>query len=111
MRYYDYFGRRAPSLSRGLHVADLRGNCAAGFDWADSLEADHIEAVYPAGEALAAGADGLLARSFTSQLTVLSDQEYERGLERIRAANAAAGGGLHLVSDFKLYATIGWRQP
>ena len=108
---YDYFEEtRAIDLARFARVRTLRGELVlAGFDCADSLEADHIEAVYPAGDALAGGPGGLLARSFTSQLTVLSDQEYERGLERIRAADAAAAGGLQLVSDFKLYATIGWR--
>jgi hypothetical protein len=41
-------------------------------------------------------------------LTVLSDDEFNQGVERLRAADAAAGGELQLVSDFKLYATVGW---
>jgi hypothetical protein len=62
----------------------------------------------PAGEALAEGADGVVTPTFTSQLTVLSEEEFARGVERIREADAAAGGTLQLVADFKLYATIGW---
>jgi hypothetical protein len=41
----------------------------------------------------------------------LSDDEFARGVERIRLAQAeraADGAELHLISDFKLFATIGW---
>ena len=110
---YDYFEEtRDIDLARYARVKTLRGELArAGFAWAESFEADHIEAVHPAGAALADGADGPLARSFTSQLTVLSDEEFARGIARIREANAAAGGELQLVADFRLYATVGWLQP
>jgi hypothetical protein len=39
---------------------------------------------------------------------VLSEEEYQRGADRLRQANDAAGGELQLVADFRLYATIGW---
>jgi hypothetical protein len=39
---------------------------------------------------------------------VLSEDEYQRGADRLRQANDAAGGELQLVADFRLYATIGW---
>jgi len=62
----------------------------------------------PAAAALAEGADGVVTPTFTSQLTVLSEEEFARGVERIREADVAAGGTLQLVAEFKLYATIGW---
>jgi hypothetical protein len=77
----------------------------AGFAWADSMQADHIEAVRSLADAQRSG---MIAPSFTSQLTVLSGDEFTQGLERLRAADAAAGGELQLVTDFKLYATVGW---
>jgi hypothetical protein len=42
---------------------------------------------------------------------VLSDEEFRRGVERVRQANDAAGGELPLVTDLRLYATIGWIAP
>jgi ubiquinone/menaquinone biosynthesis C-methylase UbiE len=107
---YDYFEEtRAIDCGRYAPVKTLRGELTrAGFSWAESLEADHIEVVHSAGAALAAGPDGAVARSFTSQLTVLSEEEFARGVARIREADAAAGGELQLVADFRLYATIGW---
>jgi ubiquinone/menaquinone biosynthesis C-methylase UbiE len=110
---YDYFeATRDIDLARFAQVRTLRGELSrAGFAWAESFEADHIEAVHPAGAALAAGPDGAVARSYTSQLTVLSDEEFARGVARIREANAAAGGELELLVDFRLYATVGWLHP
>src|SRR3954468_8026634 len=107
---YDYFEEtRAIDRARFARVRTLRGELTlAGFAWSESFEADRIESIYPAESALQAGSAGPIARSFTSQLTVLSDEEFERGLERLRAANEAAGHQLQLVSDFRLYATIGW---
>jgi len=107
---YDYFEEtRAIDRTRYAAVKTLRGELTrAGFAWAESLEADHIETMVPAGEALAEGADGVVTPTFTSQLTVLSEEEFARGVARIREADAAAGGTLQLVADFKLYATIGW---
>jgi hypothetical protein len=42
---------------------------------------------------------------------MLSDEEFSRGVERVRQANDAAGDGLQLVADVRLYATIGWVGP
>ena len=104
---YTYFEEtRAIDRERFARVRTLRGEMAlAGFAWTESMEADHIEVVRPASEALA---DGVVDASFTSQLTVLSDEEFRRGSERLRQANDAAGGELQLIADFRLYATIGW---
>lgn len=104
---YTYFEEtRAIDRARYARVRTLRGEMAlAGFAWSESMEADHIDVIRPAAEALD---DGVVDPSFTSQLTVLSDEEFARGAERLRAANDAAGGELQLVADFRLYATIGW---
>jgi ubiquinone/menaquinone biosynthesis C-methylase UbiE len=107
---YQYFEEtRAIDRERFARVRTLRGEMAlAGFAWTESMEADHIEVVRPASEALV---NGIVDQSFTSQLTVLSEEEFRRGSERLREANDAAGGELQLVSDVRLYATIGWVGP
>jgi ubiquinone/menaquinone biosynthesis C-methylase UbiE len=107
---YEFFEEtRAIDRERFARVRTLRGEMAlAGFTWTESMEADHIERLYLAAEALA---NGVVDPSFTSQLTVLSDEEFSRGSERLRQANEAAGGELQLVADFRLYATVGWLQP
>jgi SAM-dependent methyltransferase len=104
---YDYFEETLEiDRTRFARVRTLRGDLAtAGFAWAESCEADHIDVVHSAADALASG---VVDRSFTSQLTVLSDEEFARGVARLRAADAEAGGQLQLVADFRLYATIGW---
>lgn len=101
---YEYFEEtRSIDRERFARVRTLRGEMAlAGFAWTESMEADHIEVVRPASEVLANGI------AFTSQLTVLSDEEFTRGAGRMRQANDAAGGELQLVADFRLYATIAW---
>ena len=53
-------------------------------------------------------ANGVIDTSFTSQLTVLTPDEFQSGVARIREAEREAGGELHLIADFRLYATIGW---
>jgi ubiquinone/menaquinone biosynthesis C-methylase UbiE len=107
---YDYFPETVGiDRERFARVRILRGEIAkAGFDWTESFEADRIEALTPAGDALATG---VVDRAYTSQLTVLSDDEFAAGTARIRAANDAAGGQLDLVTDFRLYAVVGWVSP
>jgi ubiquinone/menaquinone biosynthesis C-methylase UbiE len=104
---YDYFEEtRGIDRNRFARVRTLRGEMAlAGFAWSESMEAEHIELVWPASDALAAG---IVDPAFTSQLTMLSDEEFARGAGRLRQANEAAGGELQLVADLRLYATIGW---
>jgi ubiquinone/menaquinone biosynthesis C-methylase UbiE len=104
---YDYFEETLEiDRTRFARVRTLRGDLAtAGFAWADSYEADHIDVVHSASDALA---NGVVDRSFTSQLSVLSDEEFARGVARLRAADAESGGQLQLVADFRLFATIGW---
>ncbi len=107
---YDYFDEtRAIDRERYARVRTLRGEMAlAGFAWAESSEADHIETLTPASEALT---NGLVDRSFTSQLTLLPEEAFGQGAERLRRASDDAGGELQLVADFRLYATIGWVGP
>jgi SAM-dependent methyltransferase len=104
---YQYFEEtRAIDLDRFARVRTLRGEMAlAGFAWTESMEADHMEIVYRASEALA---NGMVDAAFTSQLTVLSEGEFQRGVDRLRKANEDAGGELQLVADVRLYATVGW---
>jgi SAM-dependent methyltransferase len=104
---YEYFEEtRSIDRQRFARVRTLRGELAlSGFAWAESMEAEHIEVVRPAGEALA---DGTIDPGLTSQLAVLSEEEFSRGVDRLRQANDAAGGELQLVADLRLYATIGW---
>ena len=104
---YEYFEEtRAIDHERFARVRTLRGELAlAGFAWTESMEADHIEVVLAAADVLASG---VVDPKFTSQLTVLSPEEFSRGVDRLRQANEAAGGALQLVADFRLYATVGW---
>jgi len=104
---YHYFPETLEIDRQGFaRVRTLRGElAAAGFTWAESFECDHIEASRSATEALATG---IVDRAYTSQLTVLSDEEFDAGRKRIEEANAVAGGELRLATDFYLFGTIGW---
>jgi ubiquinone/menaquinone biosynthesis C-methylase UbiE len=107
---YDYFEEtRAIDLARFAPVRTLRGELTtAGFSWAESFEADRIESVRSVADAFG---DGVIDRAFTSQLTVLTDEEFAAGVDRIRRAEAErreSGAGLMLIADFRLYATVGW---
>lgn len=107
---YDYFeSTRDIDLARFAPVRTLRAELTtAGFSWAESFEADRVESIRPVSEAFARG---LIDRAFTSQLTVLTAEEFSRGVERIHRAEAEAvarGAELMLTADFRLYATVGW---
>jgi SAM-dependent methyltransferase len=106
---YDYFPETLDiDRARFAAVRTLRGELSrAGFAWAESSEADRIEAVIPVDDAFAGG---VVDRKYTSQLTVLTEEEFAAGVERLRkAATEATGaaGTLDLVTDFRLYATVG----
>lgn len=107
---YDYFPEtRAIDLERYPAVRTIRGDLAkAGFSWTESYEIQVFEHVMPARQAFERG---LVARSFTSQLAVLTEAEFGAGVSRIREAMTAAahdGGELMLASELHLYATTGW---
>lgn len=93
---------RAIDRERFARVRTLRGELAlAGFAWTESMEADRVEIVRPASEALA-------DPSWTSQLSGLSAEALAAGMAHLGQANAAAGGELQLVADVRLFATVGW---
>lgn len=57
---------------------------------------------------------GFLDKAFTSQLSLLSDAEYQEGLRRLRARRddaARQGRRLLLKADIALYATVGEIEP
>jgi len=107
---YDYFeGTREFDRSRLPTALTLQAEMrAAGFARLETHEVDRITARIPAEEALATG---VVDRRFTSQLSLLSDAEFARGVYRIRSAQAQAaerGEALILVADIGYTATIGW---
>ena len=107
---YQYFPEtRDIDLERYPAVRTIRGELAkAGFSWAESYEIQVLEHAMPARQAFERG---LVARSFSSQLAVLTENEFEAGVSRIRdAINAAErdGGELMLGSELHLFATTGW---
>src|SRR5713226_2162154 len=60
--------------------------------------------------ARAALEQGRLDKSVTSQLSVLTDEEYRQGVDRVREAVESAEGrgeSLSLSADLRLYATFG----
>jgi ubiquinone/menaquinone biosynthesis C-methylase UbiE len=105
---YDYFPSALPAdRARYLPTATIRGLMHdAGFVNVETHEAQHA----PAAVSVRAAVErGLLDRSSTSQLMVISDDEYLAGLERIRSAQASAPGEEPMLrADLHLYATTGW---
>jgi ubiquinone/menaquinone biosynthesis C-methylase UbiE len=82
----------------------------AGFAESAASIVEHIQTRQPAEEALASP---MLRRDGTSQLVLLSDEAYRRGVQRIRAAmerEEAAGWVLYLEEDLRLFATMA-RMP
>lgn len=78
----------------------------AGFKDCTTQEVEHWVSRMPAREALK---QGRLDQAVTSQLSVLTDDEYGRGMERIRRdmeRAEQAGQTLFLTTDLRLYATI-----
>ncbi len=106
---YDYF---PPSLELDLNrypaTTDLvRWWKEAGFSQCSTSVAQHIDQALPARARLESGA---ISKESTSQLTLLTDDEYEAGVERIwRDIREAEAGGeeLHLRADLQLFAAFG----
>lgn len=109
---YDYFDqtleidkRRYPPASE---IRAWMGR--AGFRNCATREVQHLPSEMPAESA---EQSGLLEPSSTSQLTVLKENEYERGMNRLRKDMDAArerGEQLLLAADLRLYGTIGWAE-
>jgi ubiquinone/menaquinone biosynthesis C-methylase UbiE len=106
---YEYF---EPALARDkrryLATSDIRRLMqAAGFVNGVTREVQHNPNRQSAQSAIE---QGRLDRSATSQLAMLTDEEYERGMARIRkdaALAEARGDALQLLADLRLYATSG----
>jgi len=80
---------------------------AAGFADSVTREVQHLPVRFAARAALE---EGRLDKSATSQLSVLTDEEYPQGIDRVREAVEAAevrGESLCLSADLRLYATFG----
>ena len=107
---YDYF-HETLDLDRQRYPStlELRADMArAGFHRCETSVAEHLVMQIPAQAAIERG---LLDQSYTSQLTILSKQEYQAGLDRIMLAidvEKTRGAELVLVADLRLYATVGW---
>jgi hypothetical protein len=80
---------------------------AVGFDDCVTSEVQHVPACVLARTAIE---QGHLDRDATSQLTVLTDEQYRHGIDRVwRTIDAAdaRGESLYLTADLRLYATYG----
>jgi hypothetical protein len=82
----------------------------AGFSECHTVEAQHMSMHFPARKAIE---DGLLDKTIVSQLGILPQADFDRGLQRIwkDIADAEARGvQAVLVNDLCLYATMGWKS-
>jgi ubiquinone/menaquinone biosynthesis C-methylase UbiE len=106
---YEYF---APAFDidkqRYAASSQIRGWMeAVGFVDCVTREVQHIPARLSARRALE---EGRLAKTATSQLAVLTDEQYQSGIDRIRKDSEAAearGDSWYLIADLRLYATWG----
>lgn len=109
-RIYDYFDS-ALETDRARYPPTgwiRKAMSSAGFSRCETLVAEHIMHRLPAGRAIE---QGHLGQATTSQLGLLTDAEYARGIDRIqRDVEAATKRRQQLVleADLRLYATIGW---
>jgi ubiquinone/menaquinone biosynthesis C-methylase UbiE len=105
---YDYF-ETTLELDRQRYpaAAQVRGwLSAAGFVAGTTVVAEHIVLDRAARDCLDRG---LITKRSTSQLALLSDAHYQRGMDRIRSALTAAeaaGRSLRLTGDLRLYGTL-----
>jgi SAM-dependent methyltransferase len=106
---YDYFPESI-EIDRQRYPASSslqEGMRQAGFETSTTVEVEHWVILLPAREILK---QGRLARTATSQLSVLTDEQYQRGLQRIYAEIKGAEEkreSLTLATNLRLYATTG----
>jgi SAM-dependent methyltransferase len=100
---YDYFpGALEADRARYPAAAGIRAGLEAlGFSDTSTEVAQHLRIELPFAEA---AAQGLLDRGSTSQLMVISDDEYDAGLRRLQSERPI------LEADLRLYATVGWKR-
>jgi hypothetical protein len=100
---------RALDLARYRPTAEIRAAlAAAGFARPATFVAMHRPAQRSFGQL---EAEGRLEKTWTSQLTLLTDAEHAAGVARLRAEAerlAARGEELVLAADLRLYATTAW---
>jgi len=105
---YDYFdGMREADLGRYPRTRAIR-------DWMTAADLIDVETTMAARlEGTARGAavldDPILTRDGTCQLSLLSDEEFERGFARIRG-DAAREEPTSFRTDLRIFATVG-RKP
>ena len=105
---HDYFpATLAGDLVRYPAAAEIRTLLqSAGFVRVETREVQHTPVTLPARIALE---QGFADKDATSQLVLLTLEDYQQGLSRLRQAAAAARGEEPLlVADMRLYATTGW---
>lgn len=104
---YDYFPTALHAdRKRYLATPAIRRMMAeAGFTNCTTDEVQHFPAETSFRAALSRG---LLERTSTSQLMVIDVEEYDRGVTRLRKAQAAGEANLLLRADLRLFGTFGW---
>jgi hypothetical protein len=78
-----------------------------GFENCETRQVEHLVVRVEARDALE---QGQLNKGVTSQLAVLSDKEYRRGIDSVAAEIERAdnrGESLYLNADLRLYSTTG----
>lgn len=108
---YEYFPETLPlDRKRYPKTAQIRKwMSAAGLAKCKTYEAEHF---YSHTEAREVIEQGQIERSYTSQLTLLAEDEYEQYKRRLLAAieaKEAKGERLELRTDIRLYATEGFK--
>lgn len=104
---YDYFPQAIAADRRRYLAAPVIRDLmiAAGFARCETREVQHRPRTLRLDEA---ERGGFLARTSTSQLMVITDDDYESGLARLRRDAANGSGNLSLHADLRLYGTTAW---
>jgi SAM-dependent methyltransferase len=104
---YDYFPEAlVEDLQRYPAAPAIREAMrAAGFSRCETREVQQFAATLSPDEVVERG---LLERTTTSQLMVISDAAYAAGMRRMASQRQAAAGDRTLRVDLRLYATTGW---
>jgi SAM-dependent methyltransferase len=99
---YDYFpAALLADRSRYPATATIRADLfAVGFAEVTTRVAQHLPAAMPFDEAVS---KGVANRSSTSQLMVISDEDFAAGQARLMAERP------QLQADLRLYATTAWK--
>jgi SAM-dependent methyltransferase len=100
---YDYFpGALVADRQRYPSAPSIRAELSiAGFKDVETRVAQHLPAALSFNDARA---QGCLERNSTSQLLVIDDAEWARGLQRLVEEQPT------LHADLRLYATAAWRR-